>query len=49
MSDVLILDFGSCSGIPIKILATVNLDKLLLRGTKLKLNGEVCWVDFKYE
>lgn len=49
VSDVLIPDFDSYSGIPIKILATVNLDKPLLRGTKHKLNGEVCWVDFKYE
>lgn len=29
--------------------STVNLDKPLLRGTNLKLNGAICWVDFKYE
>lgn len=49
VNDVLILEFGSSRGIPIKILANVNLDKPLLRGTSIKLNGEMCWVDFKYE
>lgn len=45
----LIPEFGSSRGIPIKILSIVNLDKPLLRGTYIKLNYEVCWVNFKYE
>lgn len=32
-----------------KILVEVELDKPLLRGTKIKLGGEVLWVDFAYE
>lgn len=42
-------EFGSSRGIPIKILAIVNLDKPLLREINIKLNDEVCWVDFKYK
>lgn len=40
--DVLIPDFGSSRGRPIKILATINLDKLLLRGANIKLNDVIC-------
>lgn len=49
VSEVLIPEFGSSRGRPLKILATVNLDKPLLRGVNIKLNDVVCWVDFKYE
>lgn len=44
--DVMIPEFG---GRLIKILAIVNLDKPLLRVATMKLNGVICWVDFKYE
>lgn len=32
-----------------KLLVEVDLDKPLLRGTKIKLDHELLWVDFKYE
>lgn len=47
--EVLIPETGSSRDRPIKILATINLDKLLLRGTNIKLDDVMCWVDFKYE
>lgn len=47
--EVLIPETGSSRGICIKLLATVNLEKSLLRGANIKLGSEVCWVDFKYE
>lgn len=49
VSEVLIPETGSSRGRCIKILATVNLEKPLLRGANIKLGSEVCWVDFKYE
>lgn len=45
----MIPEFGSSRKRQIKILVTINLDKPLLRGTNLKLNNVVCWVDFKHE
>lgn len=32
-----------------KILVEVELDKLLLRGTKIKLDDEMVWTDFRYK
>lgn len=49
VSEVVIPEFGNSRGRHIKLLATNNLDKPLLRGTNIKLNNEVCWVEFKYE
>lgn len=49
VSEVLIPETGSSRGRCIKILATVYLEKPLLRGANIKLDSEVCWVDFKYE
>lgn len=49
VSEVLIPETCSSRGICIKLLATVNLEKPLLRGANIKLGSEVCWVDFKYE
>lgn len=49
ISDVVIPEYGSSRGRQIKILATINLEKPLLRGTTIKLDQKVCWVDFKYE
>lgn len=49
VSDIVIPDSGSRQGRHIKILATINLDKALLRGANIRLNEVICWVDFKYE
>lgn len=49
VSEVLIPEAGNRRGRYIKVLVTVNLEKLLLRGANIKLNNVVCWVDFKYE
>lgn len=49
MNYQILYDFdSSTSGVPNKILATLHLDKPLFACTKLKLNSEFCWVDFKY-
>lgn len=45
VTEAMIPEFGSSRRRQIKILATINLDKPLLRGTNLKLNNVVCWVD----
>ena len=47
--DVLIPETGSKRGMHLKILAKINLDKPLLRGTKVKFNNKSVWVEFKYE
>lgn len=49
ISEVFIPESGSSKGRCIKLLATLNLDRPLLRGTNIKLNNVACWVDFKYE
>lgn len=49
VSDIMIPEFESSKGRYIRILATLNLDKALLRGTNIRLNDEVHWADFKYE
>lgn len=48
VSEVLIPKLGSSRGRCIKILATINLEKPLLRGANIKLGSKICWVDFKY-
>lgn len=40
---------GSKEGRYARILVDVDLSKPLVRGFKLRCNGEECWVDFKYE
>lgn len=40
---------GSRHGRVLKLLAEVELEKPLIRGTNLKLADESLWVDFKYE
>lgn len=47
--NVVLPDSGSKEGRLLKLLVEVELDKPLLSGTKLKLDHEVIWVDFKYE
>lgn len=47
--DVLIPETGSKNGRHKKILASVNLEKPLLRGTNITCNSKSVWVDFKYE
>lgn len=49
ISEVVIPEYGSSRGRYIKILAVLNLDRPLLRGTNIKLNNVACWVDFKYK
>lgn len=49
VSDVVIPGYGSSWGRQIKTLVTLNLEKPLLRGTTIKLDKQVCRVDFKYE
>lgn len=49
VSEVVIPEFGSSRGRYIKILAIVNLNKPLSRGTNIKLNNVACWVNFKCE
>lgn len=40
---------GGKDGKLLKLLVEIELDKASLRGTKIKLEGESYWVDFKYE
>lgn len=47
--NVIIPENGSASGKIIKLYAEVDLTKPLLRGTKLTLEDEMFWVEFKYE
>ncbi|KAK6154992.1 hypothetical protein DH2020_009240 [Rehmannia glutinosa] len=49
ISDIIIPETGSAKGRHLKLLVEVNLDKPLLRGSKIKLGEEVCWIDFRYE
>lgn len=49
MLDMLILESCSKKGIHKKLLAEKDLDRPLLRGTKLTCNGIEVWVEFKYE
>ncbi|KAK6136615.1 hypothetical protein DH2020_029648 [Rehmannia glutinosa] len=49
VSDVNIPDAGNIKGMHIRILADINLDKPLLRGTNIKLGEETHWLDFRYE
>lgn len=49
VSDVLLPDSGSKKGLHLKILADVNLNKPLPRGTKLQYADQEVWVEFKYE
>lgn len=45
----MIPESGSKEGRYAKLLVEVDLTKPLIRGTKLRCNGESRWVDFKYE
>ncbi|KAK6128815.1 hypothetical protein DH2020_037451 [Rehmannia glutinosa] len=47
--DVIISESGSIGGRFLKILASVDISKHVLRWTTLKLKGESHWIDFKYE
>lgn len=47
--DVIIPETGSKRGRHMKILASVNLEKPLLRGTKIQFSTKSVWVDFRYE
>ncbi|KAK6157964.1 hypothetical protein DH2020_005278 [Rehmannia glutinosa] len=49
ISDIFIPDTGNIKGRHIKILAEVNLEKPLLRGTTIKFGNEAYWIDFRYE
>lgn len=47
--NVIYPENGEKEGRLLKVLVEMELDKPLLRGTKLKLDDEVSWVEFKYE
>lgn len=47
--NVILPENGSKQGRVIKILVEVELNKPLLRGTKINIDGEQEWIDFKYE
>lgn len=47
--DVMVPESGSKKGRYISILAEVDLNKSLLRGTKIRFQGQTVWVEFKYE
>ncbi|KAK6126693.1 hypothetical protein DH2020_039562 [Rehmannia glutinosa] len=49
VKDIIIPETGSSVGRHIKILVEVDLEKPLMRGTNLKLDGETYWISFKYE
>lgn len=42
-------DNKSKEGRWLKIFAEIDLNKPMMRGTKLKLDNESVWVDFRYE
>lgn len=47
--NVIVPESGSKEGRVPKILVELNLKKPLLRGTKIRMEGEIKWVDFTYE
>lgn len=47
--NVILPENGSKQGSLLKIFVEINLNKPLLRGTKINLDGKIEWVDFKYE
>lgn len=47
--NVVIPEHGSKEGKLLRLLVEFHLDKPLLRGTKIKLDHELVWVDFRYE
>lgn len=47
--NVVIPENGSKKGRVLKMLAEIKLEKPLLRGTKIKLDKKMVWVDFWYE
>lgn len=47
--NVIIPESGSSNGRILKLLVEIDLKKPLLRGTRIRLEEEVAWVDFKYE
>lgn len=49
VTDVLIPESGSKKGRFLKILAEIDLNKPLLRGSKIQFQGKEVWVEFKYE
>lgn len=49
VTDVIIPDSGSKRARYLKVLAKIDLDKPLLRGRKIKYNGQEVWVEFKYK
>lgn len=46
---MIISETGSKNGKLMKLLMDIDLGKPLLRGTRIKLDNEVVWADFKYE
>lgn len=49
IDDVLLSESGSKFGRHLKIQVELRLDKPLMRGTRLKFQGQEAWVTFKYE
>lgn len=47
--NVVIPENGSKEGMYVKLLVKVDLSKPLIRGTKIRFENEVCWVNFKYD
>lgn len=49
VKEVIIPNGGSKGGKHIKILVEIDLTQPLLRGTMVKMNGIIKWVEFRYE
>ena len=49
MKDVIIPNSGTKEGKHMKILAEIDLNQPMLRGTIVKMNGIIRWVEFMHE
>lgn len=47
--NVIIRKTGSKKGRYVKMLVDINLTKPLIRGSKIRCEGEMKWISFKYE
>lgn len=47
--NVILLEHGSREGKLLNLFVEINLDKPLMRGSKIKIKNEEVWVEFKYE
>ena len=49
VKEVILPNGGGKDGKHIKILVEVNIEKPLLRGTIVRMNGSARWIEFRYE